>query len=184
VLACTFLDPGKIFCTASCGSTYLNLYRSKIGGPSFWVGQSRHSNTKLADLNVNPCTWYLDAAPPLSPPPRAHRQPPSKECVDGRTVFAHPEITQKHSLRKPAMANAGHLFLFFSVSVDFSKSRTRRSPFFGGTSFKFWRRCCFLRSRLAWIQEGWVLWQQYLNCHNRGPPYAHFFYEKSFFGLA
>ena len=45
-------------------------------------------------------TWL----PPLSAPPRAHRQPPSKECVDGRAVFAHPKITRKRSLRKPAMA--------------------------------------------------------------------------------
>ena len=37
---------------------------------------------------------------PLSPPPRAHRRPPSKECVDGRAVFAHPEITRKRGLRK------------------------------------------------------------------------------------
>ena len=26
-----------------------------------------------------------------------------------------------------------------------------------------------------------VLWQRYFNCHNRGPPYAHFFYEKKLF---
>ena len=26
-----------------------------------------------------------------------------------------------------------------------------------------------------------VLWQRYFNCHNRGPPYGHFFYEKNFF---
>ena len=24
-----------------------------------------------------------------------------------------------------------------------------------------------------------VLWQQYFNCHNRGPPCAHFFYQKN-----
>ena len=39
---------------------------------------------------------------------------------------------------------AGHLFLFFFRCGFFAKSRTRRSRFFGGMSFKFWRRCCFL----------------------------------------
>ena len=26
-----------------------------------------------------------------------------------------------------------------------------------------------------------VLWQRYFNCHNRGPPYAHFFLRKKLF---
>ena len=26
-----------------------------------------------------------------------------------------------------------------------------------------------------------VLWQRYFNCHNRGPPYGHFFTKKNFF---
>ena len=64
-----------------------------------------------------------------------------------------------------AISSAGRQFLFFFTQYDFvATSRARRSPFFGGTSFKFWRRCCFLRSRLAWIQEGWVLWQLKLRC--------------------
>jgi hypothetical protein len=37
--------------------------------------------------------------------------------------------------------------------------------------------------RLASIAAG-VLWQRYFNCHNRGPPDAHFFYKKNFFGPA
>ena len=69
-----------------------------------------------------------------------------------------------HVLRDSQIVRRTSISIFFSDTVDFSKSRTRRSPFFGGTSFKFWRRCCFLRSRLAWIQEGWVLWQLKLRC--------------------
>ena len=34
------------------------------------VGQGRGCNTILPDLDVNPGTVYLDAAPPLSPPPQ------------------------------------------------------------------------------------------------------------------
>ena len=47
---------------------------------------------------------WTQLPPSSSLPPRAHWQPLSKECVDGHAVFAHPEITQKRSLQKPAMA--------------------------------------------------------------------------------
>ena len=70
--------------------------------------------------------------------------------------YLPPFILDEHGFRvclgkvaKLILLRRTSISIFFSVSVDFSKSRTRRSPFFGGTSFKFWRRCCFLRSRLG-----------------------------------
>ncbi len=47
------------------------LFRNKFCGASFLVGQGRGCNTILPDLDVNPGTGYLDAAPPLSP----HQEP-------------------------------------------------------------------------------------------------------------
>ena len=44
------------------------LFRNRFCGASFLVGQGRGWSTILPDLDVNPGTVYLDAAPPLSPP--------------------------------------------------------------------------------------------------------------------
>ena len=96
--------PVKFGCTTYWGGAYMMLFRNRFCGASFLVGQGRGCSTMLPDLDVNPGTGYLDAAaPPLSPPPRAHRRPPSKECVDGRAVFAQ----NLHSLPWPHMGTAG-----------------------------------------------------------------------------
>ena len=93
--------PVKFGCTTYWGGAYMMLFRNRFCGASFLVGQGRGCSTMLPDLDVNPGTGYLDAAaPPLSPPPRAHRRPPPKECVDGHAVFAHPEIMQKSRLQQ------------------------------------------------------------------------------------
>ena len=55
------------------------LYRTKFCGASFRVGQGLGRDTKLADLNVNPGTVYLDAAPPPLPPTKS----PSATTVEG-----------------------------------------------------------------------------------------------------
>ena len=47
------------------------LFRNKLCGASFLVGQGRGCNTMLSGLDVNPGMRYLDAAPP---PPHTHTQ--------------------------------------------------------------------------------------------------------------